>query len=147
MLTIRFREIRKPYGFCSNFAYYSFYLKGKDWKTVEHYFQAQKFAGTEYEEEIRLLDYPRQAKWSGNDRDKPLRPDWEEVKVAIMKEAVKAKFDQNPEIKEALLDSNKAYLLEDAPWDDFWGSGKNGMGKNMLGLILMDLRDQYRNNA
>lgn len=144
---ITYREVRGPYGFCSNFAPYPIELKGKVWPTVEHYFQAQKFEGTKYEETIRQFSYPRQAKTSGNDRSKPLRSDWEDVKISIMYTAVKAKFDQHPEIKQKLLETGDAILVEDAPWDPFWGSGENFTGQNVLGLILMHIRSKYRSEA
>ena len=50
---IRFYSVKEPYGEFSNFASYPIRIKGKTWATSEHYFQAQKFAGTAYEEEIR----------------------------------------------------------------------------------------------
>ena len=63
------------------FAHYGFELDGKRWITSEHYFQAQKFIGTEYAEAIRLLDNPMKAAEMGRNRDLPLRTDWEQVKT------------------------------------------------------------------
>ena len=54
MKTITFYRVREPYGEFSNFSPHPIELKGRTWPTSEHYFQAQKFAGTEYEETIRL---------------------------------------------------------------------------------------------
>ena len=54
-----------PYGVFSNFSPHGFTLDGKYWPTSEHYFQAQKFAGTEHEEEIRLLKSVRKAAEAG----------------------------------------------------------------------------------
>ena len=56
-MAIYFYKINDNYGCFSNFAHYDFVLDGKKWMTSEHYFQAQKFCGTEYEEIIRLLAY------------------------------------------------------------------------------------------
>ncbi len=67
--------------------------------TSEHYFQAQKFYGTEYVEIIRLLDNPMKAAKMGRNRNLPLREDWEEVKDDVMRKAVYAKFSQNIELK------------------------------------------------
>jgi predicted NAD-dependent protein-ADP-ribosyltransferase YbiA (DUF1768 family) len=58
---IRFYETNKPYGCFSNFAKNTIIIKDKEWATTEHYFQAQKFVGTEYEEEIRLVSTPMEA--------------------------------------------------------------------------------------
>lgn len=83
--TINFYHLHKPYGFFSNFAPYPIDLKGKIWPTSEHYFQAQKFAGTGHEEEVRQAQTPREAAQIGRDRNKPLRLDWEVVKDNIVR--------------------------------------------------------------
>ena len=62
--------------------------------------QAQKFAGTEYEEEIRKAENPAKVKRMGNTRSRPLRSDWEQVKEQIMIEALTAKFTQHKDLKE-----------------------------------------------
>lgn len=49
----------------SNFSPHGFEIDGRYWPTVEHYFQAQKFAGTEYEEQIRQAETPKQANSRG----------------------------------------------------------------------------------
>jgi ribA/ribD-fused uncharacterized protein len=57
---IKFYRVREPYGFMSNFSPHSIRLKGEVWKTSEHYYQAQKFAGTHHEieqEKICLVKF------------------------------------------------------------------------------------------
>ena len=72
-----------------------------------------------------------------------LREDWEEVKDEIMKYCLRSKFDQNPELKTKLIKTNGLYLKEANTWGDkYWGV-VNGEGKNMLGKLLMELRDEY----
>ncbi len=102
-MAIYFYKINDEYGCFSNFAHYGFKLEGKMWMTSEHYFQAQKFCGTEYEEIIRLLDNPIRAAEMGRNRDLPLREDWERVKDNIMRKAVCAKFKQNKEIRDIII--------------------------------------------
>ena len=99
---IHFYHVSDEYGCFSNFAPYPIKLKGKTWPTSEHYFQAQKFAGTDpaHEEAIRKQKSPMIAARMGRDRKKKLRADWESVKVGIMREAVRAKFTQHPELAE-----------------------------------------------
>ena len=97
--TIRFYEVEDEYGWMSNFAPYAIRLKGKMWPTTEHYFQAQKFAGTEHEEEFRRCTSPDAAARMGRSRDLPLRRDWNSVKDEIMLEALRAKFAQHEELK------------------------------------------------
>ena len=106
-MAIYFSRINDKYGCFSNFAHYNFELDGKKWMTSEHYFQAQKFYGTEYEEIIRLLDNPMKAAEMGRNRDLPLREDWEQIKDNIMRKAVCAKFTQNIDIKDIVFDPKK----------------------------------------
>ncbi|SFE86879.1 conserved hypothetical protein, ribA/ribD-fused [Paenibacillus algorifonticola] len=51
-MTIYFYKIDDDYGCFSNFSKHGFELGNKYWMTSEHYFQAQKFVGTEYEEQV-----------------------------------------------------------------------------------------------
>ncbi len=143
-MSIYFYKINDEYGCFSNFAHYGFELDGKWWMTSEHYFQAQKFCGTEYEEIIRLLDSPMKAAEMGRSRDLPLRKDWEQVKDDIMRKAVYAKFLQNSDIKDMLLETGSEYIVEKTSNDYYWGCGVNGTGKNMLGIILMEIRDKLK---
>ncbi|MDE6209502.1 MAG: NADAR family protein [Lachnospiraceae bacterium] len=143
-MAIYFYKINDEYGCFSNFAHYGFKLDGKWWMTSEHYFQAQKFYDTQYEEEIRLLDNPMKAAEMGRNRDLPLRKDWEQVKDDIMRKAVFEKFTQNKEIRDILVSTGEATIIENTINDYYWGCGKNGSGKNMLGKILMELREELR---
>ena len=143
-MKIYFYRINDEYGCFSNFAHYGFKLDGKWWMTSEHYFQAQKFLGTQYEDEIRLLDSPMKAAEMGRSRNLPLRKDWEQIKDVVMRTAVLEKFKQNEEIKEVLLSTGKSMIIEKTTNDYYWGCGKEGTGKNMLGEILMEIREQLR---
>ena len=144
-MAIRFyRERDEPYGCFSNFSKHSFALNGQPWQTVEHYFQAQKFAGTPREHEIQIAPAPMTAKTLGNDRAYPLRPEWEAVKDDIMRDAVRAKFTQHDDIRTVLLGTGDEELIEAAPNDYYWGCGQDGTGKNMLGRILMEIRGELQ---
>jgi N-glycosidase YbiA len=128
----------------TNFSRHGFELDGKYWKTSEHYFQAMKFAGTEFEDKVRNAPTPREAANLGRKRDWPLRKDWESVKDDVMRRAVRKKFETHPELKELLLSTGEEEIVENAPGDYYWGCGKNGTGKNKLGKILMELRTHLR---
>lgn len=80
----------------------------------------------------------------GRDRKRKLRRDWESAKVNVMREAVLAKFSQHDELRELLLSTGDAKLIEHTENDDYWGDGGDGSGKNMLGRILMDVRTALR---
>jgi ribA/ribD-fused uncharacterized protein len=144
---INFYRTTDEYGCFSNFAPYPIELKDRIWPTSEHYFQAQKFVGTEHEEAIRLEKSAMIAARMGRDRKKPLRADWEAVKDDIMREAVRAKFRQHPELRATLLATRHQKIVEHTENDSYWGDGGDGRGKNMLGRILMEVREELREVA
>jgi len=127
-------------GCFSNFSPHGFELDGTYWKTSEHYFQAQKFVGTDYAELVRKAATPKQAAEIGRRRDLPLRTDWEQVKDDVMRRAVLKKFATHADIRTILLSTGERDIVENAPNDYYWGCGRDGMGKNRLGEILMETR-------
>ena len=141
---INFYLSNGEYGCFSNFSRHYIFLKDKVWKTSEHYFQAQKFSGTEFEEKVRLAATPKEAAELGRNRKFPLRKDWETVKDDIMREALRAKFTQNKELKKILLETGDAELVEHTANDNYWADGGDGSGKNVLGKLLMELREQLK---
>ena len=141
---INFYSTTGDYGCFSNFSRHSIFLKGKRWPTSEHYFQAQKFVDTEHEEAVRMCKTPSLAADMGRSRKLPLRRDWESVKDQIMLEAVRAKFTQHDDLKAILLSTGDAKLVEHTERDSYWGDGGDGSGKNRLGQILMEVRDELR---
>lgn len=86
---------------------------------------------------------PQEAKLAG--RKVRLRPDWEQRKVHIMAWLVLLKFE-NPKLREKLLDTGTALLVEENTWhDNEWGNCTckrcmNITGQNKLGVILMTVR-------
>ena len=143
-MAIYFYKINDEYGCFSNFSKHGFELNGKYWMTSEHYFQAQKFVETEFEEQVRLSATPMEAANKGRDRSKPLRKDWEEVKDDVMRRAVLEKFESNTDARNMLLSTGNEDLIEKTTKDYYWGCGEDGTGKNMLGKILMETRKILR---
>ena len=141
---ILFYKTNEPFGCFANFSRHGITLDGKFWPTTEHYFQAQKFAGTEHEKIVQDAKTPGDAARLGRDRERPLRADWESVKDDVMRRAVQAKFEQHEEIRAILLETGDAELIENTTGDHYWGIGTRGDGKNMLGVILMEVRAQLR---
>jgi ribA/ribD-fused uncharacterized protein len=143
-MTIYFYSRSSDYDEFSNFSPHGFELDGAFWPTVEHYFQAQKFPGAEHAEKIRLSPKPAVAKRLGRSRKHPIRPDWEQVKDDVMRRAVRRKFETHADLRELLLSTGEEELVENAPGDYYWGCGKTGTGRNMLGKILMEVRAALR---
>ncbi|GBE94389.1 NADAR family protein [Nostoc cycadae] len=146
-MTIYFYSTREQYGCFSNFSDHGFVLDDLYWYTSEHYFQAQKFVGTFHLEQIRLVKTPKEAAKMGRERSRPLRQDWEQVKDDIMKKAVLCKFETHLDIQEILLNTGNTEIVENSPIDYYWGCGADGSGKNMLGIILMEVRGILRSNG
>lgn len=144
MNTIKFYSTQNEYGEFSNFAPYPIKLKGKVWATSEHYFQAMKFEYNAYQAKIRKKPSPMNAARLGRSRKVKLRRDWESVKENIMFEAVMAKFTQHEDLRELLLATDDAKLVEHTENDHYWGDGGDGSGKNRLGAILMRVRETLR---
>jgi ribA/ribD-fused uncharacterized protein len=146
---------REAFGFLSNFYPASIELDGETWPTVEHYYQAQKSTDGDYRQAIRQSISPGRAKrlaappgtprrvsaqsWFRRNKSEP-RPDWHEVKLEIMRRAVRAKFTQNADLAEQLRATGTAELIEDSPSEPFWGFGPDGQGSNWLGRVLMEVR-------
>lgn len=80
----------------------------------------------------------------GRSRSRPLRADWDAVKDAVMREAVRARFTQHPELRALLLSTEDALLVEHSRKDSYWGDGGDGRGKNMLGRLLKQVRAELR---
>jgi ribA/ribD-fused uncharacterized protein len=143
-VTINFYRVNDPFGEFSNFARYPIRMAGKTWPTSEHYFQAQKYAGTPREEEILQAKTPALAARLGRDRKVKMRGDWESVKDQVMQEVVLAKFTQHEELRLLLLSTGDETLVEHTEKDAYWGDGGDGSGKNMLGQVLMRVREILR---
>lgn len=141
MTIIHFYEEFKPYGFLSNFASCPILLKGQLWPTTEHYYQAQKYAGTAREEIIRQAPSPLNAKELTRDPAFPPRADWDALKDEVMKEALLAKFTQHSHLRELLLATGDAVLVEHTENDRYWADGGDGSGLNRLGVLLMEVRE------
>lgn len=129
------------YGFLSNFHTSSIWVNGKKYSSVEHAYQAHKTTDESSHELIRNSKSPAEAKKLG--RSLPLRSDWEEVKIPLMREFIQKKFE-NPFLAHQLLSTGDAELVYGNKWNDrFWGICR-GSGQNILGIILMETRDNLK---
>lgn len=72
------------------------------------------------------------------------RNDWDQVKIEVMRKGLEAKFTQSQHLKSLLLSTNNTELMENSPYDNFWGIGSNGTGSNILGKLLMELRSKLQ---
>lgn len=154
---ISFYKTWEPYGALSNFSPHPVLLPDANgnnvmWGSVEHYYQAQKFAGVqdvvaeEIVKKIQGAPSPEQAARFGRSlmRERPdlVRKDWDSSKVDSMYRALRTKFSSYPSLQKMLLSTAGSVLVEASTHDLFWGAGRTGIGKNNLGLLLMRLRSE-----
>ena len=128
--------------FLSNFWPAQVFYRGVVWPTVEHAYQASKCALDVDFERFKGLN-AGQAKRLG--RAVMVRPDWDEVKVSIMRGLLATKFKRGSRLTELLLATGDAELIEGNYWrDTFWGQCPIGNGQNWLGRLLMEQREKLR---
>jgi N-glycosidase YbiA len=138
---INFYRLRDPFGEFSNFAPFPIDIKGVVWPTNEHYFQAQKSEDPVYQKMILKVATPRIAADLGRALKETFRKDWDQFRDQVMYEAVYAKFTQHAVLKELLLSTGDAMIVEHTVRDNYWGDGGDGSGVNMLGKTLMRVRE------
>jgi ribA/ribD-fused uncharacterized protein len=137
-----FYRVSDPYGAFSNFSKHQIFVDGTTWATSEQYFQAQKFLNFKDRMDVQLAESPMVAANIGRDRNRQIRKDWEALKDGFMRKACFAKVIQHAEVRELLLSTSGAILIEHTENDFYWADGGDGTGKNMLGLILMEIREK-----
>lgn len=142
-MTIKFYKTNDLYGFLNNFKKAPFTIYDYIWNNVETPYQYRKTLITVEQEKFYEVKTPREARDLG--QTVTIRSDWDDIKTIIMYQCVKAKFEQNAELQKQLLATGDEELMEDSPIDWFWGCGKDGTGKNMLGKILMLVREALKN--
>lgn len=144
MQVIKFHLVGEDYGWLSNSAPYPISLEGVMWYTAEHYFQAHKYHNELVQREIRKQRSPLEIASVVRKARVRVMADWDEVKLRVMRTAVRAKFTQIPELRKLLLNTGDAVLVDHSDEDSYWSDGGDGDGRNMLGVILMEIRDELR---
>jgi len=135
------------YFFLSNFYPCKIKWNEKVWPSSEHIYQAEKTLSDGWKELIRLANTPGNAKHMG--KMVPLVSNWEEKKISVMKDILRAKF-KDMYLGHALHETGDKILIEGNEWhDNFWGicsceKCKNKNGQNMLGKLLMELREEKK---
>lgn len=165
---VRFFGEKDEWSCFSNFSKHPVTINGKTYPTTEHWFQAAKFEGPsssavdkEYADMIRKAKTPNIAKILAGQKpgggyawrtalNEPireslskgvrLRDDWEEIKDCVMLYGVLHKVLQHSDVRKKLLSTGTRDIIEASPYDYYWGEGRDGSGKNMLGHTLMNIR-------
>ena len=113
--------------------------------TSEHVYQSEKFEDGFLQEEIRMERSAHTAFTRAQElRKDHIRSDWDAVKVSVMKEILHHKVTQHSFVRDTLMSTEERDIIEDSPVDAFWGWGPNKDGKNMLGKLWMEVREEVR---
>lgn len=141
-MTIWFNSHSNGWSWLSNFALCSVLYDARMYPSVEHAYQAAKTVDQDMRDQVWRCATPQAAKRMGKQLE--LRPDWEDVKLHIMRMLLERKFLNDRDMRGRLLATGSEQLLHLAPWDMFWGVNYMGTGRNELGRMIMDTRALIR---
>lgn len=136
---------RGAYECLSNFSDHDTWYDGRLYPTAENAYQAAKSVWPDVRDHLMTLT-PSEAKKYG--RTTVLRPDWDDMKNDVMLAVLRDKFRRNPKAAFILRETGRMTLVEGNTWhDNYWGdclceSCINSGGVNMLGKLLMQVRDE-----
>lgn len=137
---MRIGAFRGAHRYLSNFYPALVILDRRTYPTVEHAFQAAKTLSPLERERIQRAGSPGNAKALG--RQVTLRPDWEDVKLNVMRDLLRQKFAFGTELSRKLRATGDMELVEGNDWGDtYWGVCR-GEGENHLGQLLMQIRQE-----
>lgn len=146
---IRFyRANEKPYGVFSNLFPRSIVFEGREYPTAEHAYQAGKARKEEVREWILRAPTPGLVAMAAHGLYMwDVVSDWSQIKYQRMREVLRAKFIQHEDLQEILLSTGNARIVEAGrvvnAVSRTWGE-VNGKGLNMLGILLMEIRGELR---
>ena len=144
---VPFNEVKREWGIFSNFAHTPIWYDGVTYKNVEQLFQMMKFTDKEVREKVYAAPNP---KMTAKHYEKThRRDDWGMIILDTMKQCLQLKYEQNEWFRTALERSKGRYIVEDQSsfkksWADTGGvkrQGENYVGPNLMGRLLMELRD------
>ena len=146
-----YRSNEKPYGAFSNLLRRSMMFEGREYPTAEHAYQAGKARKESVREWILSAPSPSLVAMAAHGLYTwDINPDWSRTKYDRMRNVLRAKFTQHEDLKELLLSTGNARLVEAGRTDNLvnrtWGE-VNGKGLNMLGVLLMEVREEIRGQA
>ena len=142
----------------SNFSAFRLSWRGRDFDTSEAAYHWERFAtgqegnrspafgsmASAVADDIRFAKSAHEAFKIAQEHKSMQRPDWDAVKVEVMRSILRAKAAQHEYVRRKLLETGDRELIEDSWRDSFWGWGPSRDGKNMLGKLWMEIRVELR---
>ncbi|MEP7303571.1 MAG: NADAR domain-containing protein [Caldimonas sp.] len=152
--SVVFRKTDEPFGGLSNMAGgFPLRVNGIRILTLEALYQACRFP---HLPEVQSLIIEQRSPMTAKMKSKPYRhdsrPDWDQVRVKIMRWSLRVKLAQNWQaFSELLLETGERPIVEESRRDDFWGAKATDdstlVGMNVLGRLLMELRQAVKDNS
>lgn len=147
---VKFHEVHDPnYGILSPLSPHPVVVRHRQYPSLHHYFLCERFKDTPVEPQLQsaasvweLERIVREAEAKSYQRE-----DWNQVKIDVMLLGNYLKFKQNESPRKVLLETETKLLVNHTPTDDFWGDSGDGSGKNLLGVVLMSVRERLRREA
>lgn len=145
-----YRANEKPYGVFSNLFKRPIMFEGREYATAEHAYQAGKARKNSVRDWLLSAPSPSLVAMAAHGLYTwDIVPDWSKIKYDRMRQVLLAKFTQHEDLKLILLGTGTARLVEKTRTDNAvnreWGE-VNGKGRNMLGVLLMELRAELRSS-
>lgn len=143
-----YRANEKPYGVFSNLYKRPILFEGREFPTAEHAYQAGKARKEAVREWILNAPSPSLVAMAAHGLYTwDIVPNWSKIKFDRMRDVLHAKFTQHDDLRDLLLSTGEARLVEAAKTNNSvnrtWGE-VNGKGLNMLGVLLMEIRSELR---
>lgn len=143
-MTIEFYKEFGELGYLANYSNHGFVKNGIYYKTVEHYYQSEKFDNLEIKKKIIDASSPKEASNIGRDRNNIRIHNFKKIKNQVMYEGILEKFRQNREIAYKLIETKDATIAEATVDEYYWGIGADKTGKNNIGKILVKVREKIK---
>jgi len=146
--SIKFYDLGQPYYIFTNFYEGSpLNIAGVMFKTVEHYYQWSKFSDPIIKQRIVNAPTAKMAIDVANKNKYLMIKDHDNIRNDIMLNALRAKFSQYPYLGDELKSTGNKQLIEHYMYDHYWADGGDGSGDNMLGQLLMKVRQELTNST
>lgn len=147
-MDIFYQKTNEPFGCFQNFFVSPFVFDNREWLTVEHCYQAAKFADRDQQERIRKQPNAYMAAMVGREKSIPLREGWDEgLKLRYMCGIILQKYVQCGGLRAILISTGNANLYELSYKDNFWGTKPDKSGLNHQGRITMAVRARLSSTA
>lgn len=146
-MTVDFYKEFGELGYLANYSSHGFYKNNIYYKTVEHFYQSEKFNDLDIKNNIINCDTPKEASNIGRDRSLKRIDNFKDIKLNVMYEGLYLKFSQNKDIRSKLIETGNKTIREMSVKESYWGIGPNLDGDNHIGHLLVKVREKVKEDV